>query len=111
MKEKLYKKLEQELKDFKEMIKEKDIDYAIDKAYELTSKQEIIHSLQFDSSLSKTQIKALLAREDVLDELYADWIKFDGNMREDINCSIDKSLNFITNSYIKNQKKINKDVR
>ena len=45
MEEKLYQKLENELKDFKTKMKENGVDYAIDRAYELTTKQEIIDSI------------------------------------------------------------------
>ena len=105
MEEKLFKKLEQEMKEYKEYIKERGVEFAIDRAYELTSKQEIIDSLRHDNSLSKVQIKALLSRENVLDELYDDWLSFDGNMREHINYSLDRSLNTITENYLKNKSK------
>lgn len=111
MEDKLYKKLEDELKDFKTEIKEKGVDYAIERAYELTTKQEIIDSIQFDRSLSKTEIKALLSRDNVLDELYSDWLSFDGNMREHINYSVDKSLNLITDEYKKDKIKTKNDAR
>lgn len=111
MEDKLYEKLENELKDFKAQIKENGVDYAIDRAYELTTKQEIIDSIQFDHELSKTEIKALLSRENVLDELYDDWLSFDGNMREHINYSVDKSLNLITNEYKKDKAKTKNDAR
>lgn len=111
MEDKLYKKLEDELKEFKAEMKEKGVDYAIDRAYELTTKQEIIDSIQFDYSLSKTEIKALLSRENVLDELYDDWLSFDGNMREHINYSVDKSLNLITDEYKKDKVKTKNDAR
>lgn len=111
MEDKLYEKLENELKQFKEKIKENGVDYAIDRAYELTTKQEIIDSVQFDHVLSKTQIKALLSKENVLDELYDDWLSFDGNMREHINYSVDKSLNIIENNYRKEHIKTKNDAR
>lgn len=111
MKDKLYKKLENELKDFKLKMKENGVDYAIDRAYELTTKQEIIDSIQFDHDLSKTQIKALLSRDNVLDELYDDWLSFDGNMREHINYSVDKSLNIIVDNYRKDKIKTKNDAR
>ena len=103
MEEKLYQKLENELKDFKIKMKENGVDYAIDRAYELTTKQEIIDSIEFDHDLSKTQIKALLSRENILDELYDDWLSFDGNMRENINYSVDETLNLITDEYKKDK--------
>ena len=111
MEEKLYQKLENELKDFKTKMKENGVDYAIDRAYELTTKQEIIDSIEFDHDLSKTQIKALLSRENILDELYDDWLSFDGNMRENINYSVDASLNLITDEYKKDKIKTKNNAR
>lgn len=111
MEEKLYQKLENELKDFKIKMKENGVDYAIDRAYELTTKQEIIDSIEFDHDLSKTQIKALLSRENILDELYDDWLSFDGNMRENINYSVDASLNLITDEYKKDKIKTKNNAR
>ena len=111
MEDKLYKKLEDELKEFKAEMKEKGVDYAIDRAYELTTKQEIIDSIEFDHDLSKTQIKALLSRENILDELYDDWLSFDGNMRENINYSVDESLNLITDEYKKDKIKTKNNAR
>lgn len=111
MEEKLYQKLENELKDFKIKMKENGVDYAIDRAYELTTKQEIIDSIEFDHDLSKTQIKALLSRENILDELYDDWLSFDGNMRENINYSVDESLNLITDEYKKDKIKTKNNAR
>ena len=111
MEDKLYQKLENELKDFKTKMKENGVDYAIDRAYELTTKQEIIDSIEFDHDLSKTQIKALLSRENILDELYDDWLSFDGNMRENINYSVDASLNLITDQYKKDKIKTKNNTR
>ena len=105
MEEKLYQKLENELKEYKQLVKEKGVDCAIDSAYEITAKQEIIDCIQYDCFLSKTEIKALLSKEDVLDELYQDWLSFDGNMREHISYSVDKSLEIITDNYKKEHKK------
>ena len=111
MEDKLYQKLENELKDFKTKMKENGVDYEIDRAYELTTKQEIIDSIEFDHDLSKTQIKALLSRENILDELYDDWLSFDGNMRENINYSVDASLNLITDEYKKDKIKTKNNAR
>ena len=111
MEDKLYQKLENELKDFKTKMKENGVDYAIDRAYELTTKQEIIDSIEFDHDLSKKQIKALLSRENILDELYDDWLSFDGNMRENINYSVDESLNLITDEYKKDKIKTKNNTR
>lgn len=105
-KEKLIKKLEIELKNYKEDLKTKTPDKIIESAYELTAKQEFIDSIQYDNELSKTTIKALLSRENLLGELYDDWLSFDGNMRGDIEFSLDKSVTNITNDYLDNLQKI-----
>ena len=52
MEEKLFKKLEQEMKEYKEYIKERGVEFAIDRAYELTSKQEIIDSLNLNIKIA-----------------------------------------------------------
>lgn len=105
LKEKLIYKLGQEMKEFKIQIKNEGVDFAIDRAYELTAKQEIIDYLEFDIDMTKTQIKSLIEREKILDELYADWLSFDGNMREDIGFSVSKSLDIINTEYLNNIKK------
>ncbi len=111
MEEELFKKLDNELQEYKKFVKEKGVDFAVDKAYELTAKQEMIDSIMFDRNLSKTEIKALMSKENVLDELYQDWLSFDGNMREHISYSIDESLNDITKEYKKEHIKQKKDAR
>ena len=111
MEKELYLKLENELKDFKAEIREKGVDYAIDHAYELTTRQEIIDSIQFDAVLDKTEIKALLAKKDLLNELYDDWLENDGNMREHINFSVDESIRTITKEYKETKVKTKNDAR
>lgn len=106
MEEKLQEKLEEELNNFKQDIKTKGVDFVIDKAYEITVKQEIIDSLIYDNSLSKKEINALLSCKDPLQKIYDDWLTQDGNLRTDLNYSIDKSLNSLTNAYVKKFKSI-----
>ena len=40
--DRLFEKLKQELNDYKSYVKERGVDFAIDKAYELTVRQEVI---------------------------------------------------------------------
>lgn len=54
--EKLNKKLEQEMKEFRDKLKENGVDYAIDKAYDLVVKQEIIDTFA-NRDLDKNEIK------------------------------------------------------
>ena len=109
--DKLLKKLEQELKEYKSYVKERGVDYAIDKAYELTVKQEIIDCIAYDSNLSKEQKKALLKCDNVLNDCYDEWLKTDGNLREHLNYSVDKSVENITDDYKKDKIKANKEAR
>lgn len=103
MEDKLYKKLEDELKEFKAEMKEKGVDYAIDRAYELVVKQEIIDTFA-DRDLDKNEIKALLKNKNVLDEIYDNWLNFDGNFREQLEYCVDDSISKITNSYTEKAK-------
>ena len=68
MEDKLQEKLEQELKDFKQEVKEMGVDIAVDKAYELTVKQEIIDGLIYDTNLSKKK-RILLAEQELKPKL------------------------------------------
>lgn len=111
MEEKLLDKLRTEYRIYKKEVKERGVEYAIYSAYEITAKQEIIDCIECDCVLSKTEIKALLSKKDLLDELYQDWISFDGNMREHINYSVDKSLESIVNDYKKEHIKSKNDAR
>lgn len=101
---KLGQKLDKEMIDFRKDIKEKGVDYAIDKAYEITVKNEIKDCILYDKNLSKDEIKALLSRRDLLDETYHDWLKDDGNLREGLNYTLDNSIESITNDYQKGRK-------
>ena len=110
-KDKLQQKLEQELNDYKQYVKEQGVDFAIDKAYELTVKQEIIDVLVYDTDLSDKQIKALLKTDKVLDECYDDWLHCDGNLKDTLSFSVDESVNTITDKFKKDKIKANKEVR
>lgn len=111
MEDKLQEKLEQELKQFKQEVKEMGVDVAIDRAYELTVKQEIIDGLLYDNNLSKKEINAILSCKKPLQKIYDDWLTQDGTLRESLNFSIDKSVNSLTSSYIKRVKEARKSAR
>lgn len=107
----LLQKLKLELNNYKEYVKEKGVDFAIDKAYELTVKQEIIDSIAYDNSLSKEQRKALLKCNNVLEQCYDDWLSCDGNLRETLNFSVDETINYITDEYKKDKVKTKNNAR
>ena len=103
--DKLLQKLEEELKEFKSYIKEQGVDFAIDKAYELTIKQEIIDSIIYDRTLSEEEIEILLKCDNVLDQCYDEWLKSDGNIRDTLNFVVDERVDFIIDDYSKNDEK------
>ena len=103
--DKLLQKLEEELKEFKSYIKEQGVDFAIDKAYELTIKQEIIDSIIYDRTLSEKEIEILLKCDNVLDQCYDEWLKSDGNIRDTLNFVVDERVDFIIDDYSKNDEK------
>lgn len=104
---KLGQKLDKEMLDLRAEIKEQGVEKAISKAYELTVKNEIKDCILYDKDLSKAEIKALLSRKNILDETYQDWLKDDGNLREDINYTLDNSIENITEDFEKNKKNKN----
>ena len=103
--DKLLQKLEEELKEFKSYIKEQGVDFAIDKAYELTIKQEIIDSIIYDRTLSEKEIEILLKCDNVLDQCYDEWLKSDGNIRDTLNFVVDERVDFIIDDFSKDDKK------
>ena len=103
--DKLLQKLEEELKEFKSYIKEQGVDFAIDKAYELTIKQEIIDSIIYDRTLSEEEIEVLLKCDNVLDQCYDEWLKSDGNIRDTLNFVVDERVDFIIDDYSKDDEK------
>lgn len=111
MEDKLQEKLEQELKDFKQEVKGKGVDFAVDSAYEIAVKQEIIDGLLYDNNLSKKEINAILSCKKPLQKIYDDWLTQDGNLRESLNFSIDKSVNSLTSAYIKKVKEARENAR
>lgn len=111
MEDKLQEKLEQELKKYKQEVKEMGVDVAIDRAYELTVKQEIIDGLLYDNNLSKKEINAILSCKKPFQKIYDDWLTQDGTLRESLNFSIDKSVNSLTSSYIKRVKEARESAR
>lgn len=100
-KDRLQQKLEQELNDYKSYVKEQGVDFAIDKAYELTVKQEIIDCLIYDNNFTKEQITALLKCDNILEQCYDEWLKSDGNLRETLNFVVDDRVELIIDDYQK----------
>ena len=88
LKEELLLKLEKEQDEYKEKVREKGVDYAIEKAYEISSRQEIIDCIN-TIDIEPKAIKALLKTENVLDDFYDEWLNIDGNLYETFEYAIE----------------------
>lgn len=73
----------------------------VELAYELTFKEEILNSFDFDwvdrTPISIEQAKVLLAMKYPLDYLYQEWIDYDDSPRDMLrnsnSCAIEKAVN------------------
>lgn len=107
----LLKKLEQELNDYKEYVKEQGVDYAIESAYKITVKKEIMDNIIYDNNYSEKQIKSILKCDNILEQCYDEWFHADGNLREALDFSVNKRINFIVDNSKKDKIIANKEAR
>lgn len=110
LKLKLNDKLEQEISNFKEKLKEKTPDEILECAYELVSKEAIISELQ-EMNLDENELKALLKENDLLTECYTDWRNSDGRLGEVISYGLVDTIEVITSEYEKEKSIKSKECR
>lgn len=70
------KKLKQEFEEYKNELKTKDKDYIIERSFETYYKETIILAAE-NTSFDEEEINVLLAKENLLDEFYYDWLSYD----------------------------------
>ena len=84
-------KLNKELKQFKKNLKRKSKNEIMDTAYELTCKEEIKQELL---NLDDDKKEFLyLQNENILNEFYSNWLKYDSPLSDSIRDSIDETIN------------------
>lgn len=110
LKQKLIEKLEKELRDFKEDLRQKSPDEIIESAYQLTVKTLIIGEMN-EKNLDYYELKALIKQKDLLAELYEDWRNSDGRLSENISYEMDNSIKIIVDKAIAEKVKNNKESR
>lgn len=110
IKDKLIEKLEKEYKDFVEDLKKKTPEEIIDKSYELVVKNETIAEIK-DMGLEKNEIKALLKEDNLLTEIYDDWINSDGRLGELIYDTMADTIDIIIENFERIEKQKNKESR
>lgn len=100
-----YNKLDNELKEFHESLLEKGNEEILNSAYEITVKEQIVDILK-DINLHEIEKEILFLRDDLLAELYQDWLHYDATLKEPITDSVDKSISTILrNLGIKNEER------
>ena len=109
LKNKLIQKLESELKDFKEYLKELSPKEIMDNSYKLTCITEIKDYLIYDKDYSKFELKTLLKSPNILEECYDDWLSCDGNLRETLEYSVDDTIDILRDNAVKKER--NTDTR
>lgn len=98
LKDELVKKLEREQKEYLDKIKEKGIDYVVERAYEITSRQCVIDYIEC-SEVKLKNIKVLLSTEDLLDDLYNEWLKTDANFYEQLEYCIEDRIESLSDEF------------
>lgn len=77
----------------------------INRSYEITVKEQIKDILK-EMNLHELEKEVLFLRDDLLAELYQDWIHYDATLKEPITDSVDKSISTILrNLGIKNEER------
>ena len=110
LKEKLFAKLETELKNFEQKLKQKTVDEKLESAYELTVKREIISEIK-GKNLDEDELKALLKEDNLLSEFYEDWRNSDGRLGEEISYTMDETIDIVVKEYEKEKNIKNKESR
>lgn len=110
LKEKLFTKVEQELENFKQELRQKNPDEIIENADKLTIKDAIIVELK-ERNFDKNELKALLKHDDLLSEFYEDWRNADGRLGEIISYTMEDTIEIIVNDYKKEKSIKNKESR
>lgn len=106
----IIEKLEKELKEFKKELIQKTPEEIIERAYEITVKEEIIGEIK-EYELDKIEKRALLKEKNLLEEFYQNWRNVDGRLGEILSSSIIDEIEIITNDYEKKVVKKDRESR
>lgn len=88
-------KLEREIKAFKKDLKKLPKNKIIDKAYELTAKEEIKNTL-INMDLHDAEKEMLFYQDDILNEFYHDWLDCDVPLGDSMQYCIEESIATLT---------------
>ncbi len=91
----LVDKLNQEYEMFLLQLMEKDKIEIIDSAYEITVKRELKDEIE-NMNLHRAEKEMLYMQDDVLNELYLDWINYDSSFGESLRDCLEDSVAILT---------------
>lgn len=94
----LVKKLEKEQEEYISKLKEQGIDAVVKNAYEIAIKQEIIDYVS-NRNVNPSYIESILKTNNVVERLYNEWMKADGNFYEALEYPVDRELERISNDF------------
>ena len=91
----LHTKLEREFNHFKKNLKKLPKSKIIDKAYELTSKEEI-KDILINMNLHDAEKEMLFYQDDILNEFYHDWLDCDVPLGDSMQYCVEESVATLT---------------
>lgn len=91
----LQTKLEREFKHFKKGLKKLPKNKIIDKAYEITSKEEI-KDILINMDLHDAEKEMLFYQDDILNEFYYDWLDCDVPLGDSMQYCVEESIATLT---------------
>ena len=97
---KVLDKIKNEYDKYINFLKSKNADFIIENAYEIVFKKQIVSEVEH-REFSSDEIRALNKHNGILDELYSEWLKTDGEDRECLNFAINKRINSIKERFRK----------
>ena len=98
----LQTKLEREFNHFKKNLKKLPKSKIIDKAYELTSKEEI-KDILINMNLHDAEKEMLFYQDDILNEFYHDWLDCDVPLGDSMQYCVEESVATLTKYMGKNK--------
>jgi len=106
LKNNLLEKVENEINQYEEYLKEQPANVILENSYQYTCKKEIVDYLN-EKDYSNFELKQLIKVDNLLDDFYAEWLHSDGNLRESLEFVIDDEIDKIRDKAVERAKSKN----
>ena len=110
LQEKFYDKMDKELADLKAELMTCKPEVIIERAYELVSKEELKSSI-ICRNCDTQELKALLKTDNLLQELYDEWMDLDAGFHQVLEDAVDETVERITEDFAKEKSKKSRESR